>query len=61
MIDEGRRAYLNQAYGRFFRFATHVGGDDACNTGFDGVTHAKTHVAQYVCFGALMAQEPEVV
>ena len=57
-IDEGHRAYLNQVYGRFFRFVTHVGGDDACNTGFVGVTHNKTRVAQYVCFGALMAQEP---
>ena len=57
-IDEGRRVFLNRVYGPFFARVHHIGGDDACNTGFVGVTHAKTRVAQYVCFGELMAQEP---
>ena len=57
-IDEGRRAYLNRAYGKFFRFVAHVGGNDACNSEFVMVTRNRFRVAQYVCYGALMAQEP---
>ena len=33
-------------------------GDDACNAGFVMVTKNRFRVAQYVCYGALMAQAP---